>query len=114
LMSRNRVLAMAARRLLAETLGVELPCPETMLASMATVPLPRPLQSPPSTPGRPDSLYTRLFDEYGIEVPLVSCGEPARRHVRISAHAYNALEQYRYLAATLGALASSRAAPTGN
>lgn len=104
LMNRNHVLAVQARQKLCERFSVEPPCPETMLGSMATIPLPPSLQLPPKV-ARTDPLQARLLDEFGIEVPVVHWGDPAKRHIRISAHAYNALGQYVYLASALNAMA---------
>lgn len=102
-MQRNRELALAARRLLCERLDVEPPCPESMLGSMATLPLPgkhQDSQSDTSTViSRFDPLQTRLFERHKIEVPLIRFG--GSRWFRISAHAHNELGDYERLAAAL-------------
>src|SRR5262249_40131761 len=76
LMQHNPQLALAARRMLCERLGIEPPCPETMLGSMATLPLPSALQE--KNPGasraviaRFDPLQSALLEHHRIEVPLV-------------------------------------------
>ena len=91
---------MAARRLLCDRLQLDPPCPESMLGAMATLPLPEPLQGRPRT-GKIDAEQLRLFDEYGIELPLLRFGSPERRYFRISAHLHNSLADYAYLAAAL-------------
>ena len=48
-----------------------------------------------------DPDQTRLFREHHIEVPFVRWGTPPRRWFRISAQAYNSLEDYERLAAAL-------------
>ena len=101
LYEQNRALAAAGRALIADRLGVALPAPGTLLASMAAIPLPEPLQRVPFTAERIDPLQTRLLEAHGIEVPIVRWGEPARRFVRISAQAYNHTEDYRALAEAL-------------
>ena len=100
LMRRNHMLAVQGREILCEALAVPPPCPETMMGSMATIPLP----PAPLPVDKTDPLQARLLDEFRIEVPILRWGEPARRWVRISAHAYNAVGQYRYLATALKSL----------
>jgi isopenicillin-N epimerase len=96
----NRELAINARRVLAEELQVEPPCPETLLGSMATVPLPEPMQGRART-GKIDEEQLRLYDEFGIEVPLMRIGKKERRYFRVSAQLYNSVGEYRYLAEAL-------------
>ncbi|MGD1019336.1 MAG: aminotransferase class V-fold PLP-dependent enzyme [Verrucomicrobiia bacterium] len=106
LMDRNRALAIEARRILCEPLGIDQPCPEEMLGSMATIPLPARFQTAPFTANTTDPMQNSLFDEYAIEVPVVRWGDPERRWLRISAHGYNSREQYAYLAGALKELAN--------
>jgi isopenicillin-N epimerase len=103
LMRRNRALTRQARRLLCDRLGVAPPCPEAMLGSMATLPLPERFQGRPKA-GKLDAEQLRLYDEFGLEVPLSRCGRPERRYFRISAQLYNSLADYRRLAAAMAAL----------
>ncbi|MCX6981101.1 MAG: aminotransferase class V-fold PLP-dependent enzyme [Verrucomicrobia bacterium] len=112
LMKHNHDLAVAARRLLCERIGVEPPCPETMLGSMATLPLPAALQEKSSCESRAviarfDPLQSALLEQHRIEVPVVRWGTPARRWFRISAHAYNSSDDYERLADALAAAAKS-------
>lgn len=106
LMKHNRQLALTARRLLCERLGVESPCPEAMLGSMATLSLPSALQEKTAGASRAviarfDPLQSTLLEQHRIEVPLVKWGAPARRWFRISAHAYNSPDEYERLADAL-------------
>ena len=105
LMRRNHELAVAGRTLLCERLGVAAPCPESMLGSMATLPLPERFQDGGTTSraviARFDPLQSRLFEAHKIEVPLIRFGSPARRWFRVSAHAHNGLADYERLAAAL-------------
>lgn len=88
LRERNRELALEARVLLAEALGVEAPAPVSMIGSLAALPLPD---------GEGD-LHQRLFDEHRIEVPVM----PRRpRLIRVSAFLYNEVADYRKLAIAL-------------
>jgi isopenicillin-N epimerase len=113
-MSRNRDLAIEARELMCEALGVAAPCPESMLGSMATIPLPTALQHEP--PSRPelrrfqgwlgaDRLQAWLAGEHRIEVPIVRWGQDGRRWVRISAAVYNSRAQFEHLAEVLQTIA---------
>jgi isopenicillin-N epimerase len=106
LMRHNHNLACTARRLLCERLGVEAPCPETMLGSMAAIPLPNALQESNygetrAVIARIDPLQNALHEQHRIEVPVVSFGAPRRRWLRISAHAYNLPAEYSHLADAL-------------
>jgi isopenicillin-N epimerase len=92
LMSRNREKAIAARSLLCKALNVAPPCPEEMLGSLATVPLPD---------GSYTDLQDALWQEFNIEVPIVPYPSEPKRLVRISAQLYNTLEQYDYLGRSL-------------
>jgi len=112
LMKHNHDLAVAARRLLCERIGVEPPCPETMLGSMATLPLPAALQEKNSVESRAviarlDPLQSALLEQHRIEIPVVRWGTPQRRWFRISAHAYNSPDEYERLADVLAAAAKS-------
>ena len=103
LRERNHRLAVTARRLLCESLGVKPPCPEQMLGAMATLPLPERFQAVPRS-GKIDVEQQRLYDRFRIEVPLMRFGRPERRYFRISAHIYNSLPEYKLLAEALSAL----------
>lgn len=106
LMKHNHDLAVAARRLLAERLNVEMPCPDSMLGSMATLPLPESFQERDAGESRAvisrfDPLQSLLLERHRIEVPLVRWGNPTRRWFRVSAHAYNSPDEYGHLADAL-------------
>jgi isopenicillin-N epimerase len=116
LRARNRAMAMAGAQLLRDALGLLPAAPDEMLGSMISVQLP-----PETRPGRvqgialyDDPLHAYLIDR-GIQVmitpwPQRPDGGPWRRVVRISAAAYNDLEQYRRLAQALpDALAAASA-----
>ena len=53
--------------------------------------------------GGMDPLQERLFEEFSIEIPVTLWSGPRRRAVRISAHLYNTIEEFRYLAVGLAA-----------
>lgn len=121
-MASNRELAIRARNLLCAALGIDPPAPDSMLGSMAAIPLPADLSPGPadalaleaaegeSLP--PDPLHDWLL-ERGIQVPVypfplvVQRKRPPMRLLRVSAQRYNKLADYEQLAA---ALADARAA----
>lgn len=94
---KNRELLLAARRELLSMLSLEAPCPESMLGSLATLPLPLALRLPglPS----PDPLQVRLYEIHRTEIPVMPFG--GERWLRISAHLHNSPDDYRHLAAAL-------------
>ncbi len=103
---RNRELVLEGRSRLIAALGIEPSCPESMVGSLAAVPLPDP--SEPSAPASPaaaplgvDPLQTRLFEKHRIEVPVMPWPEPPKRLLRISAQLYNKPDQYQRLASAL-------------
>jgi isopenicillin-N epimerase len=100
LRKRNRELALQARRLICERLNLDVPAPETMLAAMATMPLPESFQGKPPR-GKIDDEQLRLYDRFGIEVPLMRIGQPPKRYFRVSAQIYNSPADYQYLAEAL-------------
>lgn len=101
-MRRNRVLALEARAVLCESLGAPPLCPETMVGSMAAVALPdRRDHGRASSPLQLEALQESLFEHHAIEVPIVPWPAPPKRLVRVSAQAYDSLEEYEYLARAL-------------
>jgi isopenicillin-N epimerase len=99
----NRALALEARALLADALGVAPPAPESMIGSMATLALPADRFPPTSArdPTFEDALQQRLWEAHRIEVPVMHWGAPARALLRVSAQVYNDLGQYQRLARAL-------------
>ena len=100
IMQHNHDLAMKGRQILCERLGIDAPCPEEMIACIATLELPAggeagiPLHEP-------DPLHKVLQDKYGIQVPVWSWESPKGRYIRISAQLYNHIDEYHYLADAL-------------
>lgn len=102
LRAHNRALALAGRALLCEALELELPAPESMIGSLASVPLPDgETRAPGAAAPLVDPLQRALFDEHRIEVPISAWPTPPKRVLRISGQAYNALDEYRALADVL-------------
>jgi len=103
-MAANHALALEGRDLLAAALGIHPPAPDSMLGSMAALPLARVADV---AAGR--TLARQLVFEDGIQVPIVDWPVPAaladdaRPHilVRISAQRYNEPADYERLAEAL-------------
>jgi isopenicillin-N epimerase len=101
LMARNHALALEARRLLCAAVGTALPCPDAMVGSLASIVLP---DGPTRDIAwrRPDPIQQRLWDDWAIEVPVISWPAPPRRLVRVSAQLYNTRAHFARLAEALG------------
>jgi isopenicillin-N epimerase len=100
-MARNHELAVAARSVLCEALGIDPPAPVSMVGSMAAVPLPdgtgqvgRDLLAP---------LHGQLLAA-GFETLVYPWPEWPRQVLRISAHLYNTLDEYQELATAVSEL----------
>ncbi|KAF4500139.1 Isopenicillin N epimerase [Fusarium agapanthi] len=95
LTSRNHDLAVLARRIVCKAIGKDIPCPDSMIASMATIPL-------PDSPGPEQEgmlpIQQALWKEHGIVIPVYSWPSYPKRVVRLSVQAYNTLDQYLKLA----------------
>jgi isopenicillin-N epimerase len=108
LMRRNRELTLAARRMLSDRLGLSAVCPEEMIGSMAAVRLPDDpdpgAAMDPTTPTPSHRHGTELLRRFGIDVPVYYWPEPPRLLLRVSAQAYNSLDQYERLADALAGL----------
>lgn len=100
----NRELVLYGRERLCTTLGVPIPSPESMIGSLATVPLPSGAADTGPDPQRVDPLQDTLFYQKKIEVPVVNWPCSPSRMVRISAQAYNHPAQYDRLAEVLKSL----------
>jgi isopenicillin-N epimerase len=100
-MRRNHALALEARGILCDALGMRPPVPDDMLGSMAALELPGHLKGGPSGLLGLDPLQDELFAQYGIEVPVFVWPAAPRRLIRVSAQLYNTPDHYRRLAAAL-------------
>jgi isopenicillin-N epimerase len=116
LMTANAALARTGRDRLCEALDVAPPAPDTMLGSMAAVPLP----DLAPTAASAQQLQAALFNEDRIEVPVLvfpvraaveAGGGSAQVLVRISAQHYNQPEEYTWLAERLAERVRSARSP---
>jgi isopenicillin-N epimerase len=103
LMTHNRGTALAARDRLRTVLGVPPPAPDSMIGSLAALPVP-PGFGPAPVDGERDPLQTALFERFGIEVLVFTWPALASRILRVSAQLYNSAPDYERLAEALGAL----------
>ena len=95
-------MVLAGRRVVCEALGIEPPCPDEWIGSLASLPLPDATTSTPSkSPLYLDPLQDWLMENGKIEVPILPWPAPPKRLIRISAQLYNSLPQYRQLARAL-------------
>ena len=102
IMRRNRQLALLARQILADALRIALPCPDAMIGSIASLPIPDAKSiKPPKSPLYLDEIQERLFARFKIEVPVIPWPAPPKRLLRISAQLYNSLPEYERLATAL-------------
>lgn len=98
----NRALALRARDILCDALGVRAPAPDGMLGSLAAIPLP---DEPDVSKWEFESpLQKELRERHQIEVPVMPWPRLPGRLVRVSAQKYNTEEAYRALAAALAPL----------
>jgi isopenicillin-N epimerase len=96
-MAANHALALQARAQLLPACGGEVPCPESMIGSMASIPLPTPAAGSPAGRLDPRGLHT-WFRERGVETWLYAHPVPL---LRVSAQLYNDLDQFKHLAGLL-------------
>ncbi len=107
-MKHNHDLVVEGRKLLCEALEIDPPAPDSMLGSMASIPLPdgTALTAPALYC---DPMQDALLFEHQIEVPIVPWPAPPKRLLRISAQLYNTRGDYESLAEVLPKLLRRRA-----
>jgi isopenicillin-N epimerase len=115
LQQHNRSLALKARTLLCERLGVSPPCPDEMIGSLAALPLPDASTDFDPGPFGCDPLQMTLYQQYHIQIPIFPWPAVPHRLIRISCQIYNRWDDYTRLAdalcASLGALCASLPTP---
>ena len=93
----NRKLTLEARALVLEMLDLPNPAPESMIGSMASIPLTGAARPLPSV----ETLGQRLYDRHRIEVPVFQLSGTDAWMLRFSVQAYNDLDQYHRLGIAL-------------
>jgi isopenicillin-N epimerase len=94
IMRSNRALALRGRDLLCHALEIEPPAPDSMIGSMASVPI---------SDGEADALNLTLYERHRIEVPIMPWPKWPSRLLRISAQIYNTIGEYERLATAVTA-----------
>jgi isopenicillin-N epimerase len=98
---RNRELVLEGRAILCEAMAIDAPCPDSMIGSLASLPLPKGEGAKVNDLFPFDELQVRLWEGSRIEVPVISWPAPPHRVIRISAQLYNSRPQYEVLATAL-------------
>jgi isopenicillin-N epimerase len=104
LRQRNRRLVLQGRDVICRALGIDPPCPDDMIGSLAAMPLPPGSPDPPTSALYTDPLQQQLLEGWGIEVPVIPWPGPPDRLIRISAQLYNRPDQYERLGEALEVL----------
>ncbi|NJN48799.1 MAG: aminotransferase class V-fold PLP-dependent enzyme [Alkalinema sp. RL_2_19] len=100
LIQHNQDQVLAARRHLADHFAIPLPCPDAMVGSMATLPLPAEHLQGMSH----NDLNLRLWQDAKIEVPILPFPDEHGYLIRISSQIYNHPNEFERLAQALKAL----------
>jgi isopenicillin-N epimerase len=110
LQARNHALALHARDLLCEAIGIAPPAPDSMLAALIALPLPPARELAPTDDAakgllaKPvDPLQARLFDAHNVQAIVSYFPATPARLLRVCAQAYNSAPQYARLAGVLRA-----------
>lgn len=93
--ARNHGLAVEARRRVLEILGIEMPCPDEMIANMVVFPLP---DSVLPEQGGVLPLFKTLWEEDRAEIQCYHWPKYPKRIFRFSVQLHNSMEQYVWLA----------------
>jgi len=99
--SRNHALALRGREILQEALSIPSPAPESMLGSLAAVPLPDRRDGVELPPMSLDPISKELFEKHRIETLVSVWPRSPKRVLRASAQLYNDESQFRTLARAL-------------
>lgn len=96
----NHQLVLEGRKVVAAALGADLPAPDNMIGSIASLPVP-----PEKTPSESifDPLTDALHSKWSIEVPVFAWPVSPNRLLRVSAQQYNTIDDYHRLAEALQA-----------
>ena len=100
IMERNRQMAIFGRDLICEALDTTPPTPDFMISSMSSVEFPS-NEDIKSIPLDGDPIHNQLYDDYRIQVPVISWPNHNSKYIRISAQLYNSEEEYEYLSDSL-------------
>ena len=104
LRSNNHQMALRGRDVLCRTLGIDPPCPDEMIGSLASVPLPDGSGAVSKSPLYADPLQDELLEKFHIEVPIIPWPAPPKRLIRVSGQVYNRDGDYEQLGRALRSL----------
>ena len=98
----NHDLLIQGRNKILQALNAEAPAPDELLGSLSTIPLPIPYERPEYFFNHTHPFGRMLYNKYKIQIPIHAWPHSNPRiWIRISAQAYNSLEQYEYLGEVL-------------
>ena len=101
---RNGQLVRRGQQILLADLGLEAPCADDLIGSMAILPLPPNANDTMATHFEIPPLQDALFQKFGIELPVFPFPAPPTRWMRISAQLYNDETDYQRLRDALNQL----------
>jgi isopenicillin-N epimerase len=102
--SNNHQMALRGRNVLCHALGIDRPCPDEMIGSIASLLLPDGAGEISNSPLYADPLQDELLEKFGIEVPIIPWPAPPKRLVRVSGQVYNRDGDYEALGRALRTL----------
>jgi isopenicillin-N epimerase len=97
----NRNLALKARRILCDALNIDIPCPDNMIGTLASLPLPDDKSNYNFKSLYFEPVYKELIEKYNIEAVTMPWPQFPKRILRVSAQLYNSEKQYKFLASAL-------------
>lgn len=100
----NHQLALRGRDVLCHTLGIDPPCPDAMIGSLASLPLPDGDGRACDSSLYADPIQDLLLEKFHIEVPVIPWPAPPKRLIRISGQVYNRDGDYESLGHALRTL----------
>ena len=101
LRARNHALALRGRSILCEALGIPAPAPDSMIGSLAAVPLPPAQDAADAPPLSIAPIMAKLYEKHRIETLASVWPVSPGRILRVSAQVYNDEPQYVRLAEAL-------------
>jgi isopenicillin-N epimerase len=104
LRAKNRNLILEARQIISNKFQLNLPCPDDLIGSMASLPLNQIFSHSNLSA---ELLQNKLLKEFNIEIPLIPFPSSQDKIMRLSAQIYNTIDEYIYLADVMEKLASN-------
>lgn len=101
LQQRNHALALQARDVLADAIGMPDRVPAGRITAMVSLSIPASDAPPGATVLDGDPLMRTLYERYRIQAIVLTWPAHRARYLRVSAAPYNSLDEYRYLAQAL-------------